>query len=71
MVIESLEQLGKSEPGFFTILSIEALHEVLEQHKLTPQCQLPPTVAETIAMAREDLEARQAAQAAMPSGITE
>lgn len=71
MVIESLEQFGKPEPGFFTILSIEPLHEVLEQHGLTPQRQVPPTVEETIAMAREDLEARQAAQAAKRSGSTE
>lgn len=64
MVIESLEHLGKPEPGFFTVLSIEALHELLEQHALTPECQLPPTPEESLAMAREDLALREAARAA-------
>jgi len=64
MVIESLEHLGKAEPGFFTVLSVEALHELLEQHSLTPATQMPPTPEEVKAMARDDLEAREAARAA-------
>ena len=63
MVIESLEHLGRPEPGFFTVLSIEALHEVLEQHGLTPKGQMPPTPEESVEMARAELAAREAARA--------
>ncbi len=69
MVIESLEQLGKPEPGFFTVLSIEALHELLEQHGLTPQEQMPPTTEEVREMVREDLALREAARAARRAAI--
>jgi Trypsin-like peptidase domain len=68
MVIESLEDLAKSDPGFFTVLSIEALHEILEQHGLTPAQQMPPTPEESIAMAREELAAREAAREARRAG---
>lgn len=43
MVMESREHLRSPEPGFLTMLSIEALYEVLEEHGLTPKCQLPTT----------------------------
>jgi hypothetical protein len=71
MVIESLEHLGRSEPGFFTVLSIEALHEILEQHGLTPKSQMPPTPEESIEMARAELAAREAARAGAKGRIGE
>jgi hypothetical protein len=56
MIIESLEKLGSPEPGFFTVLSIEALHDVLEQHGLTPATQKPPTPEETEALMKHAKE---------------
>jgi Trypsin-like peptidase domain len=56
MVIESLEYLGHPESGFFTVLSIEALHETLDQHGLTPASQALPTPEEAVAIARAELE---------------
>jgi hypothetical protein len=67
MVIESLEYLGTTEPGFLTVLSIESFHELLEQHGLTPSGQMPPTAQEIIEIARKKMEARQDAGAAMPT----
>jgi hypothetical protein len=64
MVTESLEKLGSREPGFLTVLSIEALHELLEQHGLTPASQTAPTPEESVAMAREMLAERDAAREA-------
>jgi S1-C subfamily serine protease len=52
MVTESLEMLGSREPGFLTVLSIEALHELLDQHQIVPECQKLPTDEEIIAMVR-------------------
>jgi hypothetical protein len=59
MVIESLEHLDRPEPGFFTVLSIEALHETLDQHGLTPASQALPTPEEAVAVARAELAARE------------
>lgn len=39
MVIESLERLDHPEPGFFTVLNIDPLHEVLDHHEIVPACQ--------------------------------
>jgi hypothetical protein len=57
MIVESLEHMGCPEPGFFTVLSIEALHDLLEQHGLTPACQVPPTLVGKRAMLERDEEA--------------
>jgi len=62
IIIESLENLGRPEPGFLTVLSIEALHEVLEQHDLTPKCQAALTPEESMEIARAELAAREAAR---------
>lgn len=64
MITESLEHLGGREPGFLTVLSIEALHEILEQNSLTPKCQMPPTPEESLELAQQALAAREAARAA-------
>lgn len=53
MVTESLEMLGGKEPGFLTVLSIEALYELLDQHEILPECQKFPTDEEIIAKVRE------------------
>ncbi len=72
MVIESLEDRGRAEPGFLAVLSIEALHEVLEQHGITPQSQMPPTDEEIAELVRKEREARETArpakQAERPGG---
>jgi len=58
MVIESLEHLGRNEQGFFTVLSIESLREVLEQHGIMPVCQAPPSDEEIAEILCPEKEAR-------------